>query len=416
MRKSLAPILVATLASGLLTVGLARLFAHRFAAGDIYPPYSTLRTDPLGSRVFYEALERLPDVAVERSFLPLDRIEADPSATLFILGWTPPRIVSGATNMPERIAALARDGTRVVIALTGAAFAKTAGTETCGECGPGADTPDRDRESGADDVTPCQTNRATGALWLGEVRFRPATGSPAHETTAIRHESADAALPAEIAWRNSWTFEPLCEEWSVVYEQDGRPTVVERFCGRGSIVLCATSFPIGNEALWQSRATPFLAWLAGDANRALFLESHHGLTEHAGVMTLIRRFRLQGALAGLALLTALFVWQQGTPLVPPLPVPRNSEQETDMTGRDMHSGFVSLLKRAVPAPELAATCVETWAADQRRPATAGADPETRLRRLCQDGEKRMRDPVTLYRALCASVKNERKDGNHERTS
>ncbi len=413
MRRNAGSILVVLLAGGLLLAGLARLFANRFAAGDVYPPYSTLRADPLGSRAFYEALDRLAGLTAERSLQPLDRLEADPSATLFILGWTPPSLVSTATNMPHRIQALARDGARVVIALSGSAFAKDADAGAC--CGrePKADTPGTEAETEAETeadgavANACEPASAVGDTWLNEVRLQPPSNADSAETPAVRHATAGAALPAEIAWRDSWTFEPLHEAWSVVYERNGRPVAIERDCGRGSIVLCGNSFPLCNEALWRSRATPFLVWLVGDNSRALFLESHHGLTEDIGVMALVRRFRLHGALAGLALLTALFVWQQSAPLIPALRARRKNEEDIAMMGHDMHSGFVSLLKRSVPAQTLAAACVDVWAADQRLPTLSGAAAETRLRRQLKKTDERMRDPVVLYRALCALTREKK---------
>jgi hypothetical protein len=39
--------------------GVGHLFVLRFQTGDVYPAYSSLRSDPLGARVFYESLENL---------------------------------------------------------------------------------------------------------------------------------------------------------------------------------------------------------------------------------------------------------------------------------------------------------------------------------------------------------------------
>ena len=39
--------------------GVIRLFQLRFEAGDVYPPYSSYRADPLGTRALYQSLENL---------------------------------------------------------------------------------------------------------------------------------------------------------------------------------------------------------------------------------------------------------------------------------------------------------------------------------------------------------------------
>ena len=44
---------------GVFGYGLVQLFKLRFAAGDVYPTYSSLRGDPLGCRVYFDSLEQL---------------------------------------------------------------------------------------------------------------------------------------------------------------------------------------------------------------------------------------------------------------------------------------------------------------------------------------------------------------------
>ena len=39
--------------------GLVHLFHLRFESGDNYPPYSSLRADPLGTKALFESLEPL---------------------------------------------------------------------------------------------------------------------------------------------------------------------------------------------------------------------------------------------------------------------------------------------------------------------------------------------------------------------
>ena len=65
---------------------LTRLLLLRYERGDIYPAYSTLRADPLGTRAYYEALESLPQYEVARGFKSLHRELEDKPHTLFYLG------------------------------------------------------------------------------------------------------------------------------------------------------------------------------------------------------------------------------------------------------------------------------------------------------------------------------------------
>ena len=73
MRRN-GPILLLALCALVLFFGLARLFQARYESGDVYPPYSSLRADPLGAMAFYESLEKLDGVTVQRDFSDVNRL------------------------------------------------------------------------------------------------------------------------------------------------------------------------------------------------------------------------------------------------------------------------------------------------------------------------------------------------------
>lgn len=84
----------AILCAGLLLAaafafGLVRLFELRFDQGDIYPPYSTLRSDPLGASVLYESLERVPGVTAQRYYDATFKGDNGRDQALFVLGAQP---------------------------------------------------------------------------------------------------------------------------------------------------------------------------------------------------------------------------------------------------------------------------------------------------------------------------------------
>ena len=54
-RSLILPLAVAT-GIALFFYAVIHIMLLRYERGDLYPPYSTLRTDPLGARAFYEAL------------------------------------------------------------------------------------------------------------------------------------------------------------------------------------------------------------------------------------------------------------------------------------------------------------------------------------------------------------------------
>ena len=70
--------------AALFLYGLAELYQRRLVSGDIYPVYSSLRADPLGTKLLYESLGELGRFELRRSFEPLDRFHAGGATVLYI--------------------------------------------------------------------------------------------------------------------------------------------------------------------------------------------------------------------------------------------------------------------------------------------------------------------------------------------
>jgi len=96
-RHILAALLVLSLAG--FALGVIRLFQMRFDAGDIYPPYSSLRADPLGVKVFYESLQNLPGLSVSRFFQRNSKLQGGPRRVQRRNGSSPGRL--GEASLPE---------------------------------------------------------------------------------------------------------------------------------------------------------------------------------------------------------------------------------------------------------------------------------------------------------------------------
>ena len=123
LRKPLLSLILALLLVGGFVYGVTRLFLLRYEVGDVYPEYSSLRSDPLGTKAIADALDALPNVDIQRNFKPLPKLQADKPVTLVYTGvpnyavWTQPElakfdslVVSGsravrATRPPVRVVA-----------------------------------------------------------------------------------------------------------------------------------------------------------------------------------------------------------------------------------------------------------------------------------------------------------------------
>ena len=70
--------------AAIFVVGVLYLFGVQFAAGDVYPEYSSLRSDPAGAKLLFDALARLPDAAAARNYLPLDSFDESGAAVVLL--------------------------------------------------------------------------------------------------------------------------------------------------------------------------------------------------------------------------------------------------------------------------------------------------------------------------------------------
>src|SRR5580765_6270980 len=86
MKKDRLLLLLLPVLLAVFGLGVGRLFQLRFAAGDVYPPYSSLRADPLGTKALFESLARLRGFAVPRFFEPLDKLREGRRTTRCVCG------------------------------------------------------------------------------------------------------------------------------------------------------------------------------------------------------------------------------------------------------------------------------------------------------------------------------------------
>lgn len=338
-----------------------------FDRGDVYPPFSSLRSDPLGTRAFYEAVAAQPALEVSRLYTPLPAgASAKETVALFIgleggsWGATGPDELAGAETF-------LRAGGRLVLGFLPVTADPHLERGTTPEEGKGgkAEIPSRER-------------------WGAALRF--VTGAPVE---AARRLGGDPSLPAALPWRSGLRLELRGGAWTALYAIDGAPVAATRPFGRGTIVLLSDVSLLGNGSMRKERSVAFLASLVGDRTRVVFDETHLGVESQQGVMTLIRRFRLTGVVLAALLVAVLFVWRRATSLLP-----RRDDLEAGqrVSGRDSFEGLVRLLARGIPVSRLLPAALEEWS------RTAG-EPTEEMRRLAADARSAS-DVPAAWAAIC----------------
>jgi hypothetical protein len=408
--KQRLPILLLVACCAGFAFGLFQLFRLRFAVGDVYPQYSSLRADPLGTMAFYESLQRLSGLTVRRDFSASNELpDTKNTAYLHLAGHT-----RDWTGLPDDLVMeiehfLARGG-RLAITF----FPETTkprrslfdDVQTDPDQSPkkkaeGDKSKAAKKKKHADDKP--QPQRTPLKKWWGVefafVALEAGEGDAYQPATVVK--KADLSLPESLEWHSGTVFTNLDKSWQTVYTRGTNPVVVERRFGPGTVVLATDCYFLSNEALRKERQAELLAWLVGPAREVVFDEAHFGIVDTAGVASLIRKYHLHGLGIALLILAGLFLWQNSVTFVPPPPEERASGY---VAGKEVAAGFVNLLRRNVPARDLLKTCLAQWKKSFTRGTRSSAARIVQAEAVLEADSalpQRQRDPVRTYQEICS---------------
>lgn len=373
--KRFAPLLLFT---GSLVVLAFVLFAvfNRRVARDLYPMYSSLRADPMGTRAFHDALAAVPGQQVDRWVRPVDKLPALPPRTIIFAGAWSHGWTSLSSETFNAIDGAARDGSRVVILFRGEKNQSIKEAEELEELqrkwresGEESErrkdgrNPQRKRSDPVTERDPDAAKRivdpATKQIELGRewgFSLGHDLKNDETETPALRATDAPAALPAMLRWGSDrhLEFNPGMG-WRTLYRRGKHTVLAEMPLGRGTVVLATETYFLSNEAMQRDRATPLLSWLVGGNPRVLFVESHLGVEENPGVAALARRYGLAPAAALGMLLAGLFFWRRAALFVPP-----DAESGHVTLDYQPTAGLAALLRRALPVAQVVTTGLAEW--------------------------------------------------------
>jgi hypothetical protein len=419
--KTLPTILLALLLAGFMG-GLIHLFNLRFEAGDNYPPYSSLRADPLGAKALYESLDRI--IPVRRYLQPLSKLGEGRDTTLLWLGDDAKDLRFLPSEFKD-LETFVRTGGRLVIGLLPILdrprlnrFVTRPRGGRGAPPGPGG-LPPATAPTNSPSFQPGDefadlrkiSMRDRWNLSFAYAELSKTEDKKIIPASAVRRATNDSALPGTIAIHTTLSFDKLDPGWRVIYARvngtNQLPVLIERALGKGSVVLCADSFAFSNEALRRERQPGLLAWFIGSARGVLFDETHLGVQSEPGVATLARKYRLGGTFVVLLLLGALFIWKNSASFLPPYDEQVAAERDDHVMGKDSTSGFINLLQRNIAPADLMKVCLEQWNAHfthARKPSAAKLEAMQRVIDAENAREPGQRDAVRVYGEFCSILK------------
>lgn len=423
LRKPLLRMFLAVGLAVAFVLGLTRLFVLRYEVGDIYPPYSSLRADPLGTKALATALEELPNIGVRRNFKPLPKVHNDGPVTLVYAG-----VGHHANWTNEELAAfntMVLNGSRAVFAFYPVETPPTAAQEKWskeearkkkkektdsekseekkkkdskdakGTPKPEKKIKDKKDEDEAGDRNQYVEFSDVAKRWGFNFGYLPEEkGKPYYRHAALIEPGGK--LESDISWHSALYFRDLKPQWKVLYMCGTMPVVIERKFGNGSIILVADSFPLSNEALRGERYPKLIARLFDGPSPIIFDEEHNDLRETPGIASLARKYRLHGVIGGLALLAIFFVWKNVVRFIPAYE--SKAAESNVVVGKESGEGFINLLRRSIRPSAIFDVCFAEWRKTfTGRPRDLAKAEEIRAQQEASLRGKR--DPIETYRAI-----------------
>lgn len=354
----------------IFAAGIIELFLLRFEVGDVYPYYSSLRSDPLGAKALYESLQECCGLLVWRNYEPFTKIKEKQNAAIFFLGQEVPTEDLLPKHFFQELESFVKNGGRLVVTYLpkkAAAFRK--------------DRPKSELKEGRE--KPNDWVKYT-QRWGYSYAVMDRLDSKA---TASRDSRFDqSGLPKSISSHTALYFKNPDVNWRVVYRQEGFPVIMEKQIGKGTLVLSTLTYFVSNEAMLRERHPGLILWLIGAKQEIIFDEYFHGTGKRPGVAALMREYDLEFTLILLILLAALYIWKNALPLVP---IPE-SERKADVSsslGKDSSAGLTNLLRRNIPAREILRVCYQEWKKSISTRKVVSSEKLSRLETILIEGKR-----------------------------
>ncbi len=433
--KTIAGVVMAILLL-IFGLGVVHLFILRFESGDIYPAYSSLRNDPLGTRALYVSLENIESISVRRNYQPLKSLTFEPHTTVFYLGAAPDDFNWVPEETIEAFDRLTQAGGRLVITFLPATQkpenkASENSLKKSGSTDPNTDTSaggiSQDKQT-SDNNSPAASSRSDPDSFEENTDRRANDDGQVRQASMTKHWGIATAfkeilppeddrhlaieatanrkdLPPMISWHTNMHFVLDDDAWQILYRYEELPLIVERKFGRGSILLCADSYFMSNEALWAERHPRLLVWLMGGHANLIFDEAHFGIYKQPSVAQYIRRYHFHWFFAALAALALLFVWKSAANFVPPSDDDVLDDAEV-VSEKDYTQGLIALLRRNIAGNQLMQVCAREWIQTFKKAKNIEGRAHTRIKALAGAGTteiKTTRDPVGEYQEISREI-------------
>jgi hypothetical protein len=419
---ALSLVLLGTLGYSLYRLVRRDIFTGSLSAMDL--PHSTNVYRPRGASALYDSLDQMPGLSVSRNTKPLLRMKPQPQTTVVLLGVSQTFFEPDTFENFDRFEKQMRGGTHYLILLDpseikyfDAEWSDKNLYHPWSRSSPDKSLAELKKENEAlnkelklDKILPQEKVEE-------ETKDRPTDrwGFRFYHQESLRKQGKDKeglkvvveGIEAEdsATWYTAWSWGGLSPEWQTLAQVQGRPVVIRREFGQGSLTLVSDSAFASNQSLIKEPSAGFIWWLFGGQKRLIFEETLHGAAYSASIVGYVRSYGLAGFFIGLLVLVGLFIWRGASSLVPSDPAHDygHTAQRSAVLGRGSLEGLATQLREVVPRQRLLTACVDQWARSRSNLRRHGEEKIAQLRQLSLAKGKW----ADRYRAIIAEMKTTR---------
>jgi len=326
MKRTISIIIMLLLILSFL-VSASFIMHGRLERGDVYPRYSSLRRDPMGTSILFDSLKKVGcavEILTEDEFPEV----MEPQNTILFI--PSPKFDLFPDKEVDRIVGFILSGGRVLM---------TAEDENglMDFFNTGIDIPIGDNKEEEEEGKKKEDKEK-------KPRIREAI-----QGTGFDFSPDSIPIIGEKFLITRWPR-------AVTVLSSEHDVMLLLSHGKGDIIISSDSYLISNESLAGRPPAALLSWIMGARTHVLVDEYRHGVSTNKGVSFLLRKYHLYWFIAYLTIIFFLSLWH----LLPHFQKPLPRESTPDTRVYSSLDGYTQLLTKTIPRKRLLDIAMDQW--------------------------------------------------------
>jgi hypothetical protein len=307
----------------LFCLGCFFLLDLRFKKGESFPEYSSLRADPLGTKVFFESLQRLKYLQVSRNYQCPEKVSYTKSVLIF-LDINPDLFIVGSV-FTRYVETLLRRENRVVISFS-------------------------DRQLFGSELLKSSYNSDDSVDFNPGIRFKSEPVKTSETTNSVDIFKG-MLWPGSLQLFSDST-------WCKIVTRDSSMVLGEKNVQKGELIILNNGYNLCNQGLQENNKTilsnPLIPYCIGTFSTIIFDEWHHGIVKRMGVSALVQKFGFTPVIVFFIIWFLLLAWYingYNTKVCIP---------ETNIADESETDSLLLLLSSKISETKIIETCKQEW--------------------------------------------------------